>query len=170
MQGDSPQIYQPAAHAPMEFAMEELDYVISRLKEKKAPGPDEVRAEIILLLNYWGQQELLKIFNRCFREQKVPKSWKKALIVSIYKGKGSDSDPANYRPISLLSTFYKISASLLQIRLAAAHNHHLRDTQYGFRAGRSTTDPLFILRWGQDLSVKKSLPFMHTLPRLEDGF
>ena len=40
--------------------MEELDYVITRLKKNKAPGPDEVRAEITLLLNYWGEQDLLK--------------------------------------------------------------------------------------------------------------
>ena len=138
--------------------MEELEYVISRLKKNQAPGPDEARAEIILLLNYWGQQELLKIMNQCFREQNVPQSWKEALIVSIYKGKGSDSDKANYRPISLLNTFYTIYASLLQIRLAAAHDHHLRDTQYGFRASRSTQDPLFILRRAQDLSIKTGLP------------
>ena len=138
--------------------MEELDYVISGLKKNKAPGPDEVRAEIILLLKYWGQQELRKIINQCIREQKVPQSWKEALIVSIYPGRGLDSDPANYRPISLLNTFYKFYASLLQIRLAAAHDHHLRDTQYGFRAARSTSDPLFILRRAQDLSIKTDLP------------
>ena len=62
--------------------MEELDDVFTRLKKNKAPGPDAVRAEIILLLNYWGQQDLLKIINQCFREQKVPQSCKEALVIS----------------------------------------------------------------------------------------
>ena len=117
---NSPQLHQPATHAPTDFTMEELDYVITSLKKNKAPGPDEVRAEVILVLNYWGQQELLKIINQCFRERKVLQSWKEALIVSIFKGKGSDY-PANYRLISLLNTFYEMYASLLQIRLAAEH-------------------------------------------------
>ena len=155
----SPQLHQPAAHAPAEFTMQELDYVITRLQKNKAPGPDETRAEIILLLNYWGQQELLRIINQCFRERKVPQSSKEALNVSIYKGKRSDSDPANYRPISLLNTFYKIYAAItLQIRPAAEHDHHLGDTQYGFRAAKSTQDPLLIHRRAQDLSIKTGLP------------
>ena len=84
---DSPQIHQATSQPPRDFNMEQLDSVIARLKNNKAPGSDEVTAEIILLLNYWGQQELLKIINHCFREQKVvPQSWKEALIVSIVKG------------------------------------------------------------------------------------
>ena len=55
-------------------------------------------------------------------------------MVSIYKGKGADTDPANYRPISLLNTIYKIFASMLQTRLAQEHDTNLRDTQFGFRA------------------------------------
>ena len=88
----------------------------------------------------------------------MPPSWKNAFIVSIYKGKGQDSDPANYRPISLLSTSYKIFAALIQKRLASTHDENLRPTQYGFRASRSTHDPLFILRRAQDLSLKTGSP------------
>ena len=50
--------------------------------------------------------------------------------------------------------FYKVYAALIQTRLAGAHDHSLRPTQYGFRAGRSTRDPLFTLRRAQDYSLK----------------
>ena len=63
-------------------------------------------------------------------------------------------DPANDRPIALLNTFYKVYAALTQVRLAGSHDHNLGPTQYGFRAGRSTKDPLFILRRAQDYSLK----------------
>ena len=92
----------------------------------------------------------------------MPSAWKEANIVSIFKGKGSDSDPASYRPISLLNVIYKVYAALLQRRLAAAHDADLRATQYGFRANRSTLQPLFILRRLQDYSLKTGQP-MHIL-------
>ena len=144
---------------PPPFTLIELSDVIKQLRKAKAPGPDNIRNELVLLLDYIGEQQLLEMFNECFSSATVPQEWKEALIVSIYKGKGSDSDPANYRPISLLNTFYKIYAALLQKRLAKAHDHQLRSTQFGFRANRSTQQPLFVLRRLQDLALKTGSPF-----------
>ena len=76
----------------------------------------------------------------------MPKGWKEAIVVSLYKGKGLDTSPENSRPISLLTSIYKVFASLLQIRLSKLHEQDLRKAQYGFRAGKSTTHPLFVLR------------------------
>ena len=140
------------------LSVEELVSVLATLRKNKAPGPDDIRSELILLLDHWGQNHLLRLLSRCLQEKQVPQSWKNAFVVSIYKGKGSDSDPANYRPISILSTFYKIFAALIQKCLATAHDENLRPTQYEFRAARSTKDPLFILRRAQDLSLKPGSP------------
>ena len=63
------------------------------------------------------------------------------LVVEIYKGKGSTADPNNYRPISLLSTAYKLMARILQQRLEKTIDHRLRDTQFGFRAGHPCLTP-----------------------------
>ena len=109
----SAQLHQPAGNAPTEFTMEELEYVIPRLKKNKARGPDEVRAEIILLLNYWGQQELLKTIDHCFREQSTAIR-KKALIVSIYKRKRPDPDPVNL-------TYFPSQHLLQNLRFLIAH-------------------------------------------------
>ena len=48
------------------------------------------------------------LFNKSFRSGIFPEMWKEANIHPIYKKKGSQSDPTNYRPISLLSTLSKI--------------------------------------------------------------
>ena len=67
-------------HQP--FTLKELAEAINKLKKRRAPGPDHIANELFLLL--WSSGE-------------VPTNWKEAIVVSIYKGKGTDTDPANYR-------------------------------------------------------------------------
>ena len=159
---ESPALATPPSQPPEPFTTQELTDVIKDLKRNKAPGPDRLTAETLKLLDHEVEDELLKTLNHCFVTRKVPAAWKEANIVSIFKGKGDDSDPASYRPISLLNVIYKIYAALLQRRLSAEHDHVLRETQYGFRANRSTLQPLFILRRLQDYSLKTGQP-MHVV-------
>ena len=87
--------------------------------------------------------------------------WALARVAEIFKGKGDATDPSSYRPISLLSAVYKVYARLIQRRLAAAIDNRLLDTQFGFRADRSTTDPLHIIRRIQDMyEAKGSEPYI----------
>ena len=51
---------------------------------------------------------LTQIYNLSILQSKVPTDWKKGKISPIYKGKGTESDPSNYRPISVLSHLSKI--------------------------------------------------------------
>ena len=44
---------------------------------------------------------------------RVPAEWKEGIIVSLYKGKGSQSECSSYRPISLLSVSGKVFAHRL---------------------------------------------------------
>ena len=81
--------------------------------------------------------------------------------MSIYKGKGKDTDPANYRPISLLNSIYKIFAAMLQSKLAAVHENNLRSTQYGFRSQRGTQQPLFILRRSMEWAEMTNNPLYY---------
>ena len=155
---ESPPLHPPPQTTPQQFSSEELTTVLTQLKRNKAPGLDEIRNDIILLLDDIGERILLDLMNECFHSKQIPESWKEALIVCIHKNKGSDSDPASHRPIALLNTMYKIYAALIQKRLAAEHDHHIRDTQFGFRANRSTKEPIFILRRYQDYSAKTGHP------------
>ena len=156
---DSPQLHPQETTAPPQFTHEELTTVLKQLRNNKAAGLDGTKAELLLLLDHVGELILLDILNECYRSKTVPHEWKQALVVSIYKGKGSESDPANYRPISLLNVMYKVYAALLQKRLAAAHDHKLRVTQFGFRQHKSTQEPIFILRRLQDYSAKTGQHF-----------
>ena len=59
---------------------------------------------------------LTKLVNLSFEKGIFPESLKRAKIIVLYKG-GSWSDPANYRPISLLSVFSKIFENAMLSRL-----------------------------------------------------
>lgn len=68
-----------------------------------------------------------------------------AYVVSI--SKGERKDPANYRPISLLSSAYKLLMRLIQVRIATAMDHLTSKRQWsGFQKNRSTGAPIHISR------------------------
>ena len=123
------------------FSIEELEISLAKLKRHKAPGPDSTPNELFLLLDEESKAILLSYYNDIWDTGEAPPPWKEALVVSIFKGKGSDTDPSNYRPISLLNTIYKIFASLLQVRISTKHEEHLRASQYGFRQNKGTQHP-----------------------------
>ena len=88
---------------------------------------------------------MLNLINDIWELETIPSECEIARVVSIYK-KGNPDLPENYRPISLLGVIYKLYAGILQDRLAAGIDKELNETQYGFRAARSTSQPLAILR------------------------
>jgi len=60
--------------------------------------------------------KLLEIIQRIWREEGFLKSWRKGVIVPIYK-KGDKDKAANYHGITLLNTAYKIYTMILEERL-----------------------------------------------------
>ena len=77
------------------FTMVELQSALSKMKKGKAPGPDGLRPDPVLLLDHYGECRLLDIMNDCWLARKIPQSWKDAQVISFYKSKGEDSDAAN---------------------------------------------------------------------------
>jgi hypothetical protein len=79
------------------------------------------------------------------------------MIVTIFK-KGDRTQCGNYRGISLLSTAGKVLAKVLLARLQLAASKILPESQCGFRASRSTIDPIFTLRQLQEKSIEQQRP------------
>ena len=73
----------------------------------------------------------------------LPKDWTSANVVPVFK-KGDCRIAANYRPISLTSIVVKIMERIIckQLITALEQSAHLSDTQFGFRANRSTVSLL----------------------------
>ena len=137
----------------------EVAEAIREASRGKAPGLDGIPAEMWKALG-GNIEALVALFNRCWNEEMFPDDWREAKVVGLFK-KGKADDPANYRPISLLQTAYKLFARIMARRLEAGLSDNLRETQFGFRKGRSTSEPMFILRRLQDLVHAKRSHALH---------
>jgi len=126
---------------------DELDEALTKLKKKKAPGPDGITNEMLIHLGKDAKKVLLKIYNQSWKYGIVPSKWKEAIIVPIHK-KGKDKrSPKSYRPISLLSCVGKLMERIINKRLVwhLESNSILNPTQTGYRQNRSTEDQLAYL-------------------------
>jgi hypothetical protein len=77
---------------------------------------------------------------------KAPLDWKRALIVPLFKGKGSSRETTNHRPISLLSIPGKVYALILLHRVSHQVDSQLLESQCAFRSNRGLSDATYTLR------------------------
>jgi len=84
----------------------------------------------------------VQLFNKIWKEGKMSKSWKSALILPFNKPGKDPNNVGNYRPIALTSHLCKWMEKILVQRLNYALEHRglLAPYQSGFRKGRSTMD------------------------------
>ena len=89
----------------------------------------------------------------------LPKDWTSANVVPVYK-KGDCRVAANYRPISLTSIVVKVMERIICKQLTAALEQSacLSNTQFGFRANRSTVSLLSAVHdWSLCLELRSSV-------------
>lgn len=103
-----------ALEDPQEFTIEELTLAVSRVKSKKAAGPDEFSGEIVKCCFRAELAKMLNLYNKCLKEKTFPKSWKVGGLVLIPKG-----DAGKYCPLTMLPVMGKIYENLIKARLEA---------------------------------------------------
>ena len=133
-------------HSEPTILESEVRKAVKTSPKNKAAGDDGITTEAILACGETGIQWLTTIFQKAWEERKVPEDWQNAIVVPIWKKKGSKKDCSTYRGISLLSHAGKMYAKILEQRTRAKTEHLLSDAQFGFRKGRGCTDAIFALR------------------------
>ena len=129
-----------------EFAKEEIEAAIHRLKKGKARDSSGVRAEQLKICSDETKEKIRHIFNDIAQQEDfIPKSWRKIRIQVIHK-KGSRDDPGNYRPICGLPILYKLFATVLYARLAPGLHRVQPPDQAGFRPNHRCEDHLTVYR------------------------
>ena len=106
--------------------------------ELPPPGVDRISSRVLVELADEIAVPLAAIFQKSLETDKVPRSWKVADVVPIFK-KGMKSVPGNYRPVSLTSHIGKLMEKVIKEEIMSHLNRHdlLNDTQHGFMRGRS---------------------------------
>ena len=78
----------------------------------------------------------------------IPKSWRVSLLQPLYKNKGDEKNPDNYRGLALGNSFLKVFTSVLQARLYkwTVKNKKIPQNQFNFVRNRSTIDAVQALK------------------------
>lgn len=104
---------------------QEIIAAIKTLKNNKAPGQDNLNAELFKADPELSARILQPLFTAVWEQERVPDDWTIGTIIKIHK-KGPLSDCNNWRGVTLLSTPSKILAKIIIQRISSAVDQQLR--------------------------------------------
>jgi len=116
---------------------------IELTKPTSCTGPDGISYRNLKHLGAVAIGALTDIFNYSIVHNTIPNIWNIDKIITILKPNKSPTEPASYRPISLLCNPLKIPERLVLTNITP--HIPLSPTQHGFRAHHSTTTLLTTL-------------------------
>ena len=127
----------------IDLSMSAIKSIIHDLSSSAA-GPDGIPAMVYKHCSDILAPLLLKIYQHSMFQGLLPRAWKLAKIVPIYKSKGDRTAPSSYRPISLTCVASKILERLFvrSFNEFTTANDLLDPRQHGFNKGKSTVTNL----------------------------
>lgn len=128
-------IFPAISFEPSPSFSQNLLLAVSRAPKRKAPGPDLVIGEALRAAPKLNADFLEATWRTCGKTNCMPKAWMKGTIIPLHK-KGDTADPANYRPITLLSHARKVVEKALDIELREKYKPS--SSQFGFQQGIGT--------------------------------
>ena len=125
----------------IQTSIEEVTKALKAINPSKAYGPDQIPGRLLKECTSEIAPSLTRLINLSLRVSHVPKDWKRANIVPVFK-KGNKEDIINYRPIFLLSLVSKIAERCVFDHLFSFIAGNIYPLQHGFVKGHSTITQL----------------------------
>jgi hypothetical protein len=125
--------------------VEEVCAAIKHSKPGKSPGLDGLPVEVYRVCMQSWAPLLAKVFTAMSTLQQLPAGLLDGVIVAIFK-KGQRTNPADYRPITLLNTDYRILAKILAFRLKSVQGKLIGREQTAFLPGRHIGENVMVLQ------------------------
>ena len=95
---------------PSTITLDQLGHTILHMRNSAACGADGVCIRMLKTGFPAIGGVILHIINSCITRSDIPSDWKHSIVQPIFKS-GNPSDPANFRPISLVPVIMKIVES-----------------------------------------------------------
>ena len=130
---------------PKPFDLEELNTAINEMKIGKAPGLDKMFTEFFKHFGLSARNWLVSFFNEISSQNKLPKFFKRAKVISVAKPGKDGTDASHFRPISLSSITLKIVKRLILNRIQPKINQIVPTQQASFRPHRSCGEQVLAL-------------------------
>ena len=93
------------------------------INPSKAAGPDEVAGRMLKELATELAPLVTCLFNKSISSSDIPREWKSQWVSPVYK-KGTKSEAANYRPVSLTCILSKLMEHTLCTHIRAHLDKH----------------------------------------------
>jgi Reverse transcriptase (RNA-dependent DNA polymerase) len=134
-------------------------HLLNTQKSKTATGSDGLSAALLKQLAPAIVGNIVTIMNTSIQQSVFPANWKRANVAAIWKNKGSKTDPANYRPISVLPVLSRLFEKAIARQLSQYCTEHniIPVEQFGFRAQSSCESALVIAldSWMKEVDTGK---------------
>ena len=123
----------------------EVENAMKALRSGKAPGVDNIQAELLKESGEEGVVIIHRLCNKIWKSKEWPDDWKKAVFLPLPK-KGDVRECSNNRTISLISHASKVLLHIIAERIRNKLDSELPPEQAGFRRGRGTRNQIGNLR------------------------
>ena len=135
----SPSFAQSVEWLDRPFLEEEVRFEVFQLNRDKAPGLDGFT--MALYQECWDviKEDLMKVFQEFYSSGIINQSTNATFIALVPK-KSQSHKVSNFRPISLVTSLYKIVAKVLSRRLRKVIHETISTSQGAFVEGRQILD------------------------------
>ena len=150
---------------------DEVRSTIEEVNTGKAPGLDGIHVELLRC----GEDNIaIAVYTfiiGVWHGDSVPQDWVDAIMLPLYKGKGSKTNCGDYRGISLLEAVGKVFSKVLSNRLIKwICPNVIPESQCGFRTGRGTMDMIFSARQLMEKCIEQRVPLYQVFVDLTKAF
>ena len=115
----------------------EFELALYDLKKNKAPGIDNITAELLQYSSTKLKEALYHLTRDIYEKGGVPDDYCKSIIVTIPK-KNRANSCEQFRTLSLLTHVSKILTKIINRRIEGKVEQYLKNDQYGFRRQKGT--------------------------------
>ena len=151
---------------------DEVKFTIEEVNTGKATGLDGIPVELLRCGGDNNAEAVYTFILGVWHRDPVPQDLVDAIMLFLYKGKGSKSSCGDYRGISLLEAVRKVFSKVLSNRLIKwICPCVIPESQCGFRTGRGTMDMILSAR-GQLMEkfIEERVPLYQVFVYLTKAF